>query len=124
MNVVREILGGAMSGTGSGIFVLMLLSVAVASVIGYLATIRSGKMMAEFISKINMRKLNLGILIVIVVLTVLMTGAWGLLILAIVAIIGMIPICTGAARVHLSGCLLLPVVLMQFNLDVVFLSLF
>jgi len=124
MNVVREILGGAMSGAGNGIFVLMLLSVAVASVIGYAATIRSGKIMAGPISRLNIRKLNLGILIVIVILTVLMTGTWGLMILIISAIIGLIPIGAGTARVHLSGCLLIPVLLMQFGLDTVFLSLF
>jgi len=123
MMVVREILGGAMSGTGNGIFMLMLLSVAVASVIGYVATIQSGKMMAGPISRMNIRKLNLGILAVIVILAALMTGAWGLAILMISSIIGLIPIIAGTARVHLSGCLIVPVLLMQFGLGVVFLSI-
>ncbi|MDR2865796.1 MAG: tripartite tricarboxylate transporter permease [Methanomassiliicoccaceae archaeon] len=123
MMVVREILGGSMTGPADGIFLLMLLSVAVASFIGYLAAIRSGRGMAGFISKVNMKKMNMTILAVIVVLVLLMTGAWGIAVLAISAIVGMIPISAGTARVHLSGCLLVPVLLMQFGLDAAFLSL-
>jgi putative membrane protein len=124
MIVVREILNGSMIGVANWIFVLMLLSVAAASVIGYIATIRSGMWMAGFISKVNVRKMNMAILAVIAVLVLLTTGAWGMAILAISAIIGMIPLSAGTSRVHLSGCLLIPVILMQFGLDGAFLTLF
>ena len=123
MVVVREILGDSIYGIGNGIFILMLLSVAIASLIGYLATIRSGKVMARMISRINIRKMNAVILTVIVILVVAMTGVWGILVLIISTLIGMIPICAGTGRVHLSGCLLVPVILMQFGLDTVFLYL-
>jgi len=123
MVVVREILGDSIYGIGNGIFILMLLSVAIASLIGYLATIRSGKVMARMISRINIRKMNAVILVVIVILVVAMTGVWGVLVLVISTLIGMIPMCAGTGRVHLSGCLLVPVILMQFGLDTVFLYL-
>jgi len=123
MVVVREILGDTIFGTGNGIFILMLLSVAIASLIGYLATIRSGKMMAKMISRVNVRKMNAVILVVIVILVVAMTGVWGVFVLIISTLIGMIPIGAGTGRVHLSGCLLVPVILMQFGLDTVFLYL-
>ena len=124
MLVVREILGDSISGVGNWIFLLMLLSVAIASVIGYWATIRSGTAMSRFISKVDIRKMNAAIVILIVVLVTLMTGVWGIAILLVSSIVGLIPLSAGIGRVHLSGCLLIPVILLQFNLDVVFLSLF
>jgi len=124
MVVVREILGDGLAGVGNWVFMLMLLSVAVASVIGYVATIRSGKMMARLMSHVNVKKMNMTILVAIVVLVLLMTGVWGLAVLAVSVIIGLIPIGAGIGRVHLSGCLLIPVILMQFGLDAMFLSLF
>ena len=124
MMVVREILNGSMSGPGNWIFVLMLLSVVIASLIGYLATIYFGRGFSRFIMKANIKKMNMTILIVIVFLTLLMTGAWGIAILVISSMIGMIPLSAGIGRVHLSGCLLIPVILIQFDLDVMFLSMF
>jgi putative membrane protein len=123
MLVVREILGDCMTGVGNWIFMLMLLSVAVASLIGYVAMIRSGKWMAGFISKVNVKKMNMAILAVMAVLVMLTTGVWGIAILTISSIIGMIPLSAGTGRVHLSGCLLIPVILMQFGLDGIFLTL-
>ncbi|MDR0777973.1 MAG: tripartite tricarboxylate transporter permease [Methanomassiliicoccaceae archaeon] len=124
MMAVRDILDGSMSGVGNWIFLLMLLSVAIASVIGYTATIRSGKWMSGFISKVNIRKMNLTILAVIAILVLLTAGLWGMAILAISAVIGMMPLNAGIGRVHLSGCLLIPVILLQFGLDTVFLTMF
>ena len=124
MLVVREILDGSMTGAGNGIFMLMLLSVAIAAIIGYLATVRSGRLMAKTVPKINIKKMNRAILAGIVVLVMLMTGPWGMAVLLISSVIGMIPLSAGTGRVHLSGCLLVPVILMHFSLDTAFLSLF
>ena len=121
MIIVGEILGDSINGVGSGTFMLMLLSVSVALVIGYAAAVRSGKIMSAFISKVNVRKMNTVILAAITVLVVLLTGLWGLAVLAISALIGLIPLNAGTGRVHLSGCLLVPVVLIQFGLDTLFL---
>jgi putative membrane protein len=124
MMVVREILDGSMSGLGNWIFMLMLVSVVTASVIGYVATIRSGRWMAGFISKVNVKKMNMTIIAVIAALVLLTTGLWGMAILAISAVIGMMPLGAGIGRVHLSGCLLIPVIFVQLGLDGVFLTLF
>jgi len=124
MLAVKDILGDSVMGTGNGIFMLMLLSVAVASVIGYWASIRSGKMMAKYIPKMNIKRMNTAIVALIAVLTVLMTGAWGMAVLLISSLIGLIPLSAGTGRVHLSGCLLVPVILMRFGFDPMFLSLF
>ena len=121
MIVVREILGDGLNGIGSGMFMLMLLSVSIASLIGYAAAIRSGRSMSKIISNIDVRKMNTVILAAVTVLVILLTGLWGLAILAVSAIIGLIPLSAGTGRVHLSGCLLVPVVLMQFGLDALFL---
>ena len=124
MIAVRQILGADIMGFGNGIFLLMLLSVAIAAAIGYVAAVRSGKMMAKYISKVNIRKMNAMIAVFIAVLCLLMTGIWGIAILLVSSLVGLIPLSAGTGRVHLSGCLLIPVVLMRFGLDVVFLSLF
>jgi putative membrane protein len=123
MAVVREIVDDGMSGFASGMFMLMLLSVVIASSIGYAASIRSGDVMSKVIPGMDVKKLNLAVLCLIAILTVLLTGLWGMAVLVISSVIGMIPLNAGTGRVHLSGCLLVPVVLMQFGLDTVFLSL-
>ena len=121
MIVVKEILGSGMGGIGGGVFILMLLSVAVAASIGYLAAIRSGKMLSRVIPKVNVRKMNMTILAAIVILVFLMTGGWGIALLIVSSLIGLIPLSAGTGRVHLSGCLLVPVLIMQLGLDTMFL---
>jgi putative membrane protein len=124
MLIVRDILGESIMGVANGVFMMMLLSVAIAAAVGYWAAIRSGKAMARFISNVNIRKMNAAIVILIAVLAILMTGAWGVAILLISSLIGLIPLSAGIGRVHLSGCLLIPVALMQFGLDAMFLTMF
>ena len=124
MLAVREILGNGIMGTGNGTFMLMLLSVSIAAAVGYWASIRSGKIISNFVPKMNIKKMNAAIAAFIVFLTVMMTGAWGIAVLLISSLVGLIPLSAGIGRVHLSGCLLMPVILMRFGLDVIFLSLF
>ncbi|MCL2785831.1 MAG: tripartite tricarboxylate transporter permease [Methanomassiliicoccaceae archaeon] len=124
MVVVRDIIGDGLNGVGNSIFMLMLLSVAIACTIGYCAAIRSGKTFSKFVSSVNIRKMNMTILATIIVLVALMTGLWGVAVLVISSIIGLIPISAGTGRVHLSGCLIVPVIITQFGLDTAFLSLF
>jgi len=124
MLVVRDILGDSLNGIGNGVFLLMLLSVAVACTVGYMAVIRSGKTISSLIEKVNVRKMNMTILAAIVILVLLLTGLWGLAVLAVSTAVGLIPLNAGIGRVHLTGCLLIPVVLMQFGLDRVFFYLF
>ena len=113
MLAAGEVLGDSLSGFGNGIFILMLLSVAVASLLGYAITIRSGRSMAGFVRNRDMNRMNRIIIVLMVILVALMTGTYGLLILLASTAAGLIPTSTNVSRVHLSGCLILPVLLLN-----------
>jgi len=108
--VIRDIIGNSASGFCSPEFLLLLLSSAAASFLGYHLTIWVGKMMCGLTNRIDTAVLNKGVLCMIVILVVLLTGPFGLLILAVSVLIGMIPLDVEGSRVPLSGCLMFPVV--------------
>lgn len=111
---VRDVLGGSVGEIG--MFMLMLMAVAVATMVGYHMTIISGKVMSRFVGKMDQRKLNITIMMVMVVLVFLMTGVVGMVILIIATILGLIPTAAGVSRVHLSGCLLVPAIVLGVGL--------
>ena len=115
MIVVGDILGGSISGVGNGIFLLMLLSVLVAALIGYAATILSGKWISGAISNVKMRRFSRVVISAMAVLVALMTGWTGLFVLAVSSMLGLVPTAANVSRVHLSGCLIIPVILLRFG---------
>jgi TctA family transporter len=88
---------------------LILVAVVVSSVLAYFMTLRIGKVFAEHFHKVPYRKLVLSILVLLVVLVVLMSGFVGLIILLVATLLGLIPPTVGVRRVHLIGCLIVPV---------------
>ena len=109
--VIRDIIGGSASGFCSPEFLLLLLCSAIASFLGYHITIYAGKMMSKLTDKIDSAFLNKAVLIFIVILVLLFTGPFGLLILLVSVLIGLIPLDIDAARVPLTGCLIFPVII-------------
>jgi putative membrane protein len=107
--VIKDIIGDGASGFCSPEFLLLLLSCAIASFLGYHLTIRIGKMMSGMSDRIDSVLLNRGVLCFVIVLVLLLTGPFGLLILAISTIIGLIPMEIDMGRIPLSGCLMFPV---------------
>ena len=124
MLAAREVLGNSLSGTGNGIFLLMLLSVATASLLGYFITIRSGRFMAGFVKNRDMNYLNRVIILFMVILVALMTGPFGLLILLASSVAGLIPTSVNVSRMHLSGCLMLPAIILNSNLSTILENIF
>ena len=108
--VIRDILGDSASGFCSPEFLLLLLSCTVASFLGYHITIAAGKMMSSMTGRINTVLLNRGVLCLIVVLVLILTGPFGLVVLIVSALIGLIPQDVGVGRIPLSGCLMFPVI--------------
>ncbi len=92
----------------SDAFSLLILSVLVASVLGYFFTIRLGQVFARRFSGADLSRLNGAIIILLLSLVTVFTGLTGLLVLGASTLIGLIPSKIGISRVHLSGCLLLP----------------
>jgi len=109
--VIKEIVGDSLSGFCSPGFLIMLLSVAVATTLGYFITIGSGRIMVSLSAKVNTRLLNRFVLVLISTLVLLLTGPFGIMILAISTLVGMIPMDADTDRMPLTGCLILPVLI-------------
>lgn len=116
MVAVKDVLGDSVFAAGNGIFVVLLLSVAVACIIGYHVTIMSGRWLSKAVVGRDIRRLNAIIVIIVVILVAVMTGVTGIIILSVSTILGFIPTSGSVSRVHLSGCLIIPVILFESGL--------
>jgi putative membrane protein len=108
---VKQVIGDSLGGFCSEAFVLILMSMALASLLGYAATIGAGKMMVRISGRISPETMGNAVLALIVILVLLFTGPFGLAVLVISAAVGRIPPAFGVSRVCLTGCLMVPVVL-------------
>lgn len=109
---VKEIIGDSLTGFCSEAFMVILIAIAFASCIGYLATLGCGKLMVEMSGRIPENAMNNGVLVLILILALLLTGPFGLAILVISASVGMIPPRIGISRICLTGCLMVPALLL------------
>ena len=91
------------------ILILVAASVVVGIICIFLALFVA-KRFSYVIAKVDYRKLIAAITALIAVLSVILSGALGLLILAVSASVGMIAPLKGVSRTHAMGCLLLPVI--------------
>lgn len=55
-------------------------------------------------------------LVVLVTAVVVLSGAWGLVVFLIATTVGLLPLATGTGRIHLTGCLLIPVLAYRLGL--------
>lgn len=108
---VKEIIGDSLTGFCSEAFVLLLLSIAVGSAFGYPITVACGKLMCGVSENVPAEVLNNLILIFITILVLVSTGPFGLVVLVISSMLGMVPPALGVSRVCLTGCLMVPVLL-------------
>jgi putative membrane protein len=96
----------------SPVLVLTFLSVVlITGSIAVFLTLRIGAIFSRLIAKVSYRMLVIGVMLFITLLVVIMTGFFGLLILATSTAVGIIPAKTKVTRTHAMGCLLLPVIL-------------
>jgi putative membrane protein len=90
----------------------LLLAVMLASgSIAVLLSLIFAKIFAKNISKINYRKMNMTILIILVAMSVLISGWLSLIILITATALGILAINSGIRRIQLMGCLIVPVIL-------------
>ena len=92
----------------SGFAILLAASIAAVG-ISVILTLYLGRFFANRISKINYRKLSLGIIAFICILVTLFSGPAGLFVLSISTAIGLIAPRVGIKRIHAMGVLVLPV---------------
>lgn len=89
----------------------LLLSALIASTLSIFLALFFGKLFARYCSKINYIKLVRGVIIFLIAMVFVFSGVLGLTILATSTCVGMIPPLIGVKRVHLMGCLIVPVIL-------------
>lgn len=106
---VKEVLGGDMLPFEH--FPLLLLSVLVGCAVGNYVLLRLGAWFARSASTADVPRLNRAILVLLLGLVIVLTGLPGLLVLGASTLLGMVPPAVGVGRVHLTGCLLVPVLL-------------
>jgi len=87
---------------------LIIVSMLLSGIIAYLATVRVSKVFARNFHRVPYRKLIGAVAVMLVVLVFLLSGPLGLVIMAIGTLLGAIPPTVGVKRVHLMGCLIMP----------------
>lgn len=121
MLAVKDLIGreglAALSTLPSGELSLLLLSVLIASCVGYSATVWLGRSIGVKLARVDTKKVSVGIVVVIVALVLLFTGIAGAVVLSVSLAVGIIPPLAGVSRVHLSGCLLIPIIIAFCGLE-------
>lgn len=121
MLAVKNIIGRegleALSAPLSPELSLLLLSVLISSGIGYIVTIWLGRSFGRRLAGANLRKLTIAIIVVLVALVLVFNGIPGLIVLGVSATLGAIPPLVGVSRVHLTGCLLIPIIIFFAGLE-------
>jgi TctA family transporter len=117
---VMQVLGleglGAVAAPLSADFLVLLLATLVGAVLGYIATLRLGALVARKLSGVNLLPLNLVVIVFVLILVTIFNGLSGLLLLAGASTLGLLPPLLGIGRVHLTGSMLLPLILFYFGL--------
>lgn len=114
--VIEELVGDGISGCASQTFLLLLLSAAIGSAAGYALTIACGRVMSRTVSRIDQDSLNRTVLILLLALTLALSGPAGILVLIASTAVGLVPGSAGTGRIVLCGCLILPVLLFKTGL--------
>jgi putative membrane protein len=95
----------------------LLLAVLIASALGYLLTLRIGALLARRAVGRDLRPLNVLVLLLLAALVLLFNGLPGALVLLASVPLGLLPPRLGVRRVHLTGCLLVPILLFYLGLE-------
>jgi len=92
----------------------LLLCVFISAMLSYVLTMKVGKRFLLQAQGRDLSSLNQAALVGMVLLSFLLAGPGGLLMLFLSTLLGMVPGRIGISRVHLTGCLLLPILLYYF----------
>jgi putative membrane protein len=116
---VMQVLGleglGAVASPLSADFVMLLLATLIGAVLGYFATLRLGALFARKLGGVNLLPLNIAVISFILILVTIFNGIPGLLLLVSASALGLLPPLLGVGRVHLTGSMLLPLILFYFG---------
>lgn len=125
MIAARDVLGpqgAALLAPPSAWFPLLLLAALVSMGASYLLTLHLGRWLSRLAGGTDLRPLNLAVMLLLLALVTLFCGLPGLVVLATSTLLGLAPPRLGVARVHLTGCLLLPTALYLSGLEAALLA--
>ncbi len=91
--------------------ILILACILVVGGIATILTLKLSKVFSGIISKVNYKLLCISIISLIILLTFVLTGPLGFLVLVVSTSLGIIPQLKNIGRNHTMGCLLIPVIL-------------
>lgn len=92
-------------------FRVVLLACVAAGLLSYVATAALARPAARVFPRLDQRAVATAALALMLGIVVLFSGPWGLALHLVAATVGLLPLAAGLGRVHLTGCLLIPVVL-------------
>lgn len=92
--------------------ILILIIVFISGIIAYYLSKILAKFFANKINKINYTKISIATIILLIILTLIISGFIGLLILIISTFTGIYCINTGTKRTNMMGCLLIPTIIL------------
>lgn len=105
---VEQILGGIVSPADLGWIALFMIA---AGIVAAVIMWRTGAAVAARFQAVDQTRLNWSVVAFLVVLTVMLLGAGGLVILICATAVGLIPLLSGARRAQLMGFFLVPTML-------------
>ena len=94
---------------------IIILTVIISGIISFFIAINISKLSAKYITKINYRKLSILTLLILLLITIIFSNMLGVLIFLIATSLGTFTILSGARRINLMGCLLIPTILFYFT---------
>lgn len=106
------------------LFLLLLFGVVISSTLAYLLTLIIGRKFAKIHQYLEYDKMSKAIITFLFVMMFLLSGPLGVFVGLISTGIGLIPPLYGIKRVHLMGCIILPVILFFTGLDEYIIQLF
>lgn len=108
MLVVIDVMGGDLGVQG---FAVLLMAVCASAAIAYILTVRAGALFARILQGRDLSRINVAIAAFLCLLTLVMCGTGGLLMLTAATFLGLLPSAVGVGRVHLTSSLLVPVII-------------
>lgn len=93
-----------------------LLAVAFSGLLSFVVLTRASGVLASRFSDVSYDRVSVAVVVALVVGSLVTTGFFGLQVLVVGTVLGMVPPLLGVRRTHLMGCLLLPVMLYFFGL--------
>lgn len=95
---------------------LLLLAALAAGLLAHAGTAALARPAARVLPRLPQRAVAAAALAAMAAVVLLFSGAWGLALFAVATALGLLPLAAGLGRVHLTGCLLLPVLAHRLGL--------